>query len=173
MPKIGDMFPSKYLKAADLEELQKRGRLPVNLRISRIVSEDVSGGEGREKQIKPVMYFQGKDKGLVINRTNGDEAALLLGSDDTDDWPDRVIGLTVQRVRFKNETVPALRIVAPRGEQQQQTQPRASDHRAAAAAPPRQTRRADPEPEPDPDPFDSGGGFDEGSRFDDDDEIPF
>lgn len=177
MPRISDLFPSKYLRAADL---QKPGiRLPVNVRIARVTQEEL-GGDDRAKEIKPVVYFHGKEKGLVVNRTNGDELAVLLG-EETDDWPGRVVGLTVQRVRMRNDMVWGLRIVAAvRPEQQQQQNARQhpvqrATAAAAAAAPARAPRVAAPEPEPDPD-FTDEPGYHEPAdntrdRFDDD--IPF
>ena len=56
--KANDVFPGKYLKASDLN-----GHEPV-VTIDRVEMEDV--GDGR----KPVVYFKGKEKGLVMNKTN-------------------------------------------------------------------------------------------------------
>jgi hypothetical protein len=95
---INKAFPSKYLKAADLD-----GKAP-NVTISKAVMEDI----GDETKI--VVYFEGKDKPLVLNRTNANAISDILGSDDTDDWPAKRIKLITAKVDFQGKRVPAIRI---------------------------------------------------------------
>jgi hypothetical protein len=66
---------SKYLKAADLNGGDKV------VTIDRVVEEEV----GLEKERKPVVYFNGLQKGLVLNKTNADRLAHRLG-DETKAW---------------------------------------------------------------------------------------
>ena len=140
MTRIGDMFPeSKYLKAADLQG----ARLPLNVRIANVLQEEIGTDDGgREK--KPVVYFAGKTKGLVLNRVNADMLVEIIGTDDTDEWTDVVVGLDVQRAQFKGKTVPALRVVRPPRVHPHQT-PRAAAP-AAAAPSARAPRFADDDP---------------------------
>jgi hypothetical protein len=70
---INEAFPSKYLKASDLQGGT------VTVKIDRVEMEMM--GDDR----KMVVYFQGKQKGLVTNKTNANNIAALYG-DDTDDW---------------------------------------------------------------------------------------
>ncbi len=60
--KINQAFPSKYIKAGDL------GGKEFTLTISKVTIEDV-GGAGTEEE-KPILYFAGRQKGVVLNRTN-------------------------------------------------------------------------------------------------------
>ena len=60
MVNIHNVFPSKYLKAGDLD-----GHA-VAVTISHIAMEEVGQGD-----VKPVLFFAGKEKGLVLNKTNG------------------------------------------------------------------------------------------------------
>lgn len=175
MPRISDLFQSKYLKVADLQQGQA---LPINVRISHIAQEDVGTDDKRE--IKPILYFRGKDRGLVLNKTNALELAQLLG-DDTDAWTDRVVGLTIERTTYKGQPTQGLRIVPavqPGGlRQHAQLAQRAVAQRApapaAAPAPARVARRPDPEPDPEPDPdFTDGPGWHEPADNVDDD-VPF
>ena len=53
-------FPSKYLKSADLAGK----RIPVVIR--EVVFEEVAQNEAD----KPVLYFEGKERGMVLNKTN-------------------------------------------------------------------------------------------------------
>jgi len=95
--KINDMFPSKYLKCADLQ-----GR-SVKVTIDRIEVETL--GENR----KPVIYFRGKEKGLVANRTNCNTIADMYG-DDTNGWAGKEITIYPTRVDFKGERVDSIRV---------------------------------------------------------------
>lgn len=103
--KIGSAFPSKYLKAADL------GENKVLVIIERVEVEDV-GAQGR-KESKPVLFFRGKDKGLVLNKTNARKIASILGTDETDEWQDGKIVLYATETEFQGETVDCVRVSAP------------------------------------------------------------
>jgi hypothetical protein len=174
MTRIGDMFPeSKYLKAADLQG----ARLPLNVRIAHVLQEEIGTDEGGRER-KPVVYFAGKTKGLVLNRVNASMLVEIAGTDDTDQWTDVVVGLDVQRAQYKGQLVPALRVVRPPRVHPHQT-PRAAAPAAAApspraprvAGPPQQQRPAPSpwsEPAPDEEPVDDVPSFGHP-----DDDIPF
>ncbi len=106
MPKLTDIFPSRFLKPDDLAD-GAGGYRRVTVTIREVVLEDV----GSER--KAVVYFRGKDKGLVLNRTNADELQAVCGSDDTDDWAGVSVALGVERVPFQGKRVPALRVQRP------------------------------------------------------------
>jgi hypothetical protein len=97
---INAAFPSHYIKASDLGDKQ-----PV-VTIDRIEVEPI----GRDKEMKPVIYFQGKDKGLVLNKTNAKKIAELTGSKDTDDWAGCQIRLYATETEFSGETVECVRV---------------------------------------------------------------
>lgn len=103
MPNINDLYPSNYLKASDLGEAQ-----PV-VTIDRVEVEPV----GRGKEMKPVIYFTNKQKGMVLNKTNSKKIADIAGSPDTDDWHGVQVKLFATEVDFQGETVEAIRIKAP------------------------------------------------------------
>lgn len=88
--KISQLFPSKYVKAADLN-----GKT-VTLTIAKLVVEEL--GHGAEKERKPVLYFQKATKGLVLNRTNAMTIAGLYG-DESDDWEGKRISIYPTRIR--------------------------------------------------------------------------
>ena len=88
--KISQLFPSKYVKAADLE-----GR-NVTLTITKLVVEEM--GHGTEKEQKPVVYFQKATKGLVLNRTNAMIIASLYG-DESNEWAGKRITIYPTKVR--------------------------------------------------------------------------
>lgn len=100
---ITDAFPSKYLTAADLGETE-----PV-VTIDHVDTEPV----GRNEEMKPVVYFKGKKKGLVLNKTNFKKIGELAGSMETDEWGDVKVKLYATEVDFEGKTVEAIRVKSP------------------------------------------------------------
>lgn len=100
MPRVSDMVPSKYLKAADVEES------PV-LTIADVKEESI--GQGAQADNKWILYFAEEEKGLVLNRTNINTIAGLYG-DDTDDWEGKKITLFATQVDFQGKQVDAIRV---------------------------------------------------------------
>ena len=100
--KSDDIFPSKYIKASDL-----KGRAHM-VTISHCVMEKLGNDQ------KLIIYFQGKDKGLVTNKTNFGRIAYLYG-DETDDWPGAKIVLVAELVDFQGKPTMAIRVRAPNG----------------------------------------------------------
>lgn len=99
--KITDLFPSKYVKASDLN-----GK-PVTLTIARLVVEKM--GHGSEQESKPVLYFQKATKGLVLNRTNAMIIAGLYGN-ESDDWGGQRITIYPTKVRAFGTMQDAIRV---------------------------------------------------------------
>ena len=115
---INGAFPSTYLKAADLA-----GRRAI-VTISHVKLEDVGD------DAKPILYFQGKEKGLVLNKTNANMITEITGSDETDHWKGKAIVLYVTKVDYQGKRVDGIRVDYP-----------ANGNGAAPVAPP-------PPPEP-------------------------
>ena len=97
---IDQAYPSKYLKSADITNPIK-----VVIRGCRIEGIDEEG-----KEQKPVLYFNGMDRGLVLNKTNATMISGAFGS-ETDNWTGKTVGLWVDpNVMFGNEKRPGLRV---------------------------------------------------------------
>lgn len=113
MPHYELLFPSLYIKAADLQ-----GR-DVTLTIRKIVVEGLNRAGTSKKEDRPIVYFEetaakakrtGKDeKRMVMNKTNARAIASHYGV-DTDDWIGKKITLYPTRVPYKKETVEAIRV---------------------------------------------------------------
>jgi hypothetical protein len=99
---VNDAFPSKFLKASDI------GDNEVNVTIDRVEMDEV--GQGRDKEAKPILYFAGKKKGVVLNKTNATTISLITGRSDTDHWIGHRVCLFVREVEFQGSMVPAIRI---------------------------------------------------------------
>ena len=99
MANINTLFPSKWLKSDDV----KQG---VNVQIAGMKLEEVEEG----KPGKPVLYFNGAQKGLVLNKTNGQMIAHITGSLDTDDWVGKTVYLHSEPVSFQGRIVDSIRV---------------------------------------------------------------
>lgn len=100
--KIGEAFPSSYIKVEDL----KGRRVPVT--IERVEVETL--GQGKDQETKPVVYFKGAQKGLVLNRTNANTITDLCGTDETDEWVGHRIVLYQDKTDFQGKRVACIRI---------------------------------------------------------------
>jgi hypothetical protein len=98
--RISTAFPSDYLKAADLQ-----GRR-ITVKIARVEMRDVGD------DTKPVLYFEDKDKGLVLNKTNANTISSAHG-DETKDWEGQEIVLFETAVDFQGKRVAAIRCIVP------------------------------------------------------------
>ena len=94
---IYDAFPSKYLRCADLQ-----GRT-IRAVVANVVTEQMG------KDMKPVIYFSGKQKGLVINKTK----AMLLADawgPETPNWLGREVSLRPDKALFEGKVTDAIAI---------------------------------------------------------------
>lgn len=98
---INKAFPSKYLKASDLDDG------PLTVKIKDVVIENI--GQGQDMDEKVVIHFYNQ-KPMVANKTNCKTITNILGSSDTDEWIGKSITLICAEVEFGGETVPAIRV---------------------------------------------------------------
>src|SRR5215472_17785067 len=120
-----DVFPSKYLKAADL-----KGK-PRIVTIESARYEPLKGLDGKETH-KIVLYFENVPKSLPLNATNFDAICDATGFPDTEDWPGELIELYPSKTTMGGKTVDCIRIRRP-----------SSRSTAAAASPPSPTKTND------------------------------
>ena len=118
--RISDVFPSNYIKASDLN-----GRSPI-VTISHIEFEKIGDNQ------KPVVYFVGKEKGLVLNKTNANNIAMFHG-DEMDDWKDKEIVLFPIMVEFQGKMVEAIRVRIPQAKDRAMRSPQTAPNRNAYA----------------------------------------
>jgi len=95
---IDTVFPSKYLKAADLQGK----RLTVTI---AVVAMETIGSDRRA-----VVYFQEIEKGLVLNKTNANMIKEITGSGETGNWIGTKIVLYPTRVDFQGRRVDSIRV---------------------------------------------------------------
>lgn len=102
--RAGEAFPSQYLKKEDL------GSARPTLTIDRVEIEQV--GFGKDAKQAPVVYFVGKEKGMVLNKGNASVITALNGGDDEmDNWRGLKITLYVDpTVMFGGKAVGGIRV---------------------------------------------------------------
>jgi len=104
---VNDIFPGQFLKAHDLQ-----GREPI-CTIAKVECVPM----GRTQDVKPVVYFRGKDKGLKLNKTMAAVIASIAGSPDTDRWVGTRVQLFATVADFGGQTYDVVRVktaAAPR-----------------------------------------------------------
>src|SRR5262245_26713906 len=123
--KTSDVFPSRFIQAADIID---SGKDEIVVTISKVEVEEVGDDQ------KPAARFKGAEKGLVLNRTNWDRIALIAKSDESNEWPGTRVALYTELVSFGGKTGPAVRVRPPTTQQATRQRP--------------QQQPADPRPEP-------------------------
>lgn len=109
--KISDEFPSQYLKASDL------GGREVRVTMANVEREKIG------TDTKLILYFKGKEKGLVLNKTN----AYAIGDgygEDTEDWYDQPLILFSIKTEYQGKVVDGLRCRVPTAKDNREAQPR-------------------------------------------------
>ena len=99
---IKTAFPSNYISAEDLQGQD----VPVQIAECRM--EAIKQDAGPDKD-KPVLYFHGHQRGLVLNVTNALAVASLYG-DETDAWGRQWITLYPTQCQFGNRMVDCIRV---------------------------------------------------------------
>jgi hypothetical protein len=106
--KRDDLFPSKYLKCADLKAK------PRIVEIDQAPVEMLKNPKG-EEQRKVVLYFKGAKKALPLNLTNYDSVAAIAGTDETNEWPGTKIELYPTTTMMGGKITDAIRVRPPHG----------------------------------------------------------
>lgn len=98
------MYPSKYLRGVDFI-----GGKSARVTISKVDPFHELIGEKGRKDVKPVLYFQGKKKGLILNKTNADSIGKMHGS-RIENWVGKQITLYGVDVPLQGKMVPGIRV---------------------------------------------------------------
>jgi hypothetical protein len=103
--RVGDVFPSEFLKSEDL------GGVHANKRVTVIIA-DVKRWEDPQGGPKVNLGFHKTKKRLLCNKTNARTIQKIYG-EEMDDWVGKPITLYVTMVQFMDEMVEAIRVMAP------------------------------------------------------------
>jgi hypothetical protein len=102
--KMRELYPSKYLKADDVDE--QGGEVAGIIKGVRL--EEMQDNEGA-KEDRPVLFFSNLPKGMVLNRTNADRIAAVFG-DESEEWRGKVVTLYTEQVTAFGKTTNAIRL---------------------------------------------------------------
>ncbi len=108
---ISELGNSTLLKKEDVEPA-------ILLTIKSVEKEQIQG----EDALKYVMRFMENDKGLVLNKTNGERLAVICGSKDSPPWIGKKIVLfNDTTVEFGGKITGGVRVRAPKNQTADQT----------------------------------------------------
>ena len=79
---ITQSFPTKYLQKADFAQ-------PKLVTVDTVAMENVAL-DSQPADMKPVLYFKGSPKGMILNKTNANICTALWGN-MTENWTGRQI----------------------------------------------------------------------------------
>lgn len=96
------MFDSQFLFAVHL------GGKPVTLTMREVKAGELIGEKGRKTK-KPIVYFEGKQLGLALNRTNMKIVAGMYGF-DTRAWIGKRVTLFPTTTQMAGQTVDCIRV---------------------------------------------------------------
>lgn len=102
MPDYRSMFDRDYIGAWDL--LGK----DVTVTIARVEAGTLTS-QGNKKTKKPIVWFEGREKGLALNKTNARTIADMYGN-DTVKWVGKRITIWPTTTQFGRETVECIRV---------------------------------------------------------------
>lgn len=110
---IRSMYDSEYVASWDLQ-----GKDQV-VTIVKVVQGELPKAGTSKKDRAPIIYFEGRAKGMVVNKTNRKLIAGITGSLKVKDWLGVKITLYATTCQFGPNTVDCIRVrpTAPRGQE--------------------------------------------------------
>lgn len=97
-------FDERFIGSWDLE-----GKGDVTVTIERVEMEAMHRPDSEDAENRPVLFFNGAKKGMVLNKTNAKTIAKLHGP-DTDDWVGKKITLYATETSAFGEQVECIRV---------------------------------------------------------------
>lgn len=121
MPRVGDMFPGRYLSYKQFADGESAVVTIRRVELERIVAQPPrrAGFTGRQQAGAPapataepewIIWFDEFEKPMKLRKSRAGRIELLLGSDNTDDWIGRVIEIYRGWVQIAGENVEGLLI---------------------------------------------------------------
>jgi hypothetical protein len=97
-----EIYSGKHLAAADLKGQR------VTLQIAGVTLEEL--GQGDKKDQKIVLSFVGKEKRLVLNKTNNSMCIEIFDTADTDEWVGKHLVVYPTKTDYAGKRVDCIRI---------------------------------------------------------------
>lgn len=96
--KMSQEFPSRFLSGDEIN-----GSI-VPVTIKEVKREKVKEGTKDEDEVL-VVYFEGKERGVVLKKTRANELTKITGSDDSDDWTGKKVAMYTQKKKAFGDLV--------------------------------------------------------------------
>jgi len=94
----------------------------IHMTIATITLEDVNG-DAKPQSMKPVLYLHGEERGIVVNKTNGEILRQSFG-DNVEDCIGGEVKISQGRVMFQGRLVPSITLIpVSKSPQPQEPQP--------------------------------------------------
>lgn len=103
---ISKEFPSRFLKGDEITGKE----VPVT--VKDIKKELVYSRQTNKKDEVLVMYFQGKERGVVMKKERSTDMKAITGSDDTDGWIGKKVIMFTQKRKAKDGIFDVIRFKA-------------------------------------------------------------
>jgi len=104
---ISKLFPSRFLKGSDIVGKE------INVTIREVKNEKVFSQQTKKQEVVLVLYFENKEKGIIMKKTRSNDVVQITGSDDTDGWKGKTICMYTEKksaggemhdvIRFKKQ----------------------------------------------------------------------
>lgn len=98
------MFDSAYIGAWDLQGKD------VTVTIARVVAGELAKAGTSKKDKAPIIYFENREKGMVLNKTNMRIIASIYGGFKVKTWIGKQIVLFATTCQFGPNTVDCIRV---------------------------------------------------------------
>jgi hypothetical protein len=102
MPDYSNDFGGKFANASHVTK-------PFVGIIERVERLDVDG----QGKLRPVIFFDGHERGFVLNATRYNTVAEIAKSRDTDDWVSVKVGVRKGQTRYAGRSVDCVEFVPP------------------------------------------------------------
>ena len=88
---VSKEFPSRFLKGDEIV-----GR-EVPVVIKEIRKENVYSRQTNKNDQVLVVYFMGKERGVILKKERANDIKQIIGSDDTDNWLGRTVRMVTEK----------------------------------------------------------------------------
>ncbi len=99
MPTVDELFPSKWLKAEDL-----KGRT-ARVHVEKVQIEKIRNPRTNQEEQRIIVSFHGKEKKLILNKTQAFALASATGEREIMRWPGHEITLSPSIAPNKQPTI--------------------------------------------------------------------
>lgn len=103
---ISKEFPSRFLKGDEV------GDKELDLNIREIKREKVYSRQTNKDDLVLVVYFDGKDRGVIIKKERANDIKAIYG-DDTDNWKGKPVRLYTVKKKVRDGIVDVIRFKVP------------------------------------------------------------